>query len=37
MIIGVCFFGEQLSALRVLFFLLLLVGIAGLKFTLPDA
>ncbi len=37
MIIGTCFFGEQLSLLRVVFFLLLLVGIAGLKFTLPDA
>jgi quaternary ammonium compound-resistance protein SugE len=36
MIIGACFFGEQLTAMRLLFFLLLLAGIAGLKFTLPS-
>ncbi|MDR1702287.1 MAG: multidrug efflux SMR transporter [Sporomusaceae bacterium] len=32
-IVGIIFFEEQLSALRALFVLLLLVGIVGLKFT----
>jgi quaternary ammonium compound-resistance protein SugE len=36
MAVGAFLFGEPLTTVRLVFFLLLLIGIAGLKFTLPQ-